>query len=510
MSEQNEVKPLWPIPIEVFGVTGEHESGKTTLAVTACPGPETLVYDFEKSSKPYERDLGFVRVDVPDEMQTKFGGKAKPIDVFKWWVQHVRSIPKGQYRVIVVDPASDIEQGLVDYVNANPREFGRTTAQYIKMSGLMWGDMKAYWKTILADIAARCETFFFVVHMSTVWKGDKPSKDRKAKGKATLFELASLYLKMERNKDKSVKPSAVVLKTRLSKMAVNKETGEVDIKPILPPRLPVASCHAIRQYCLNPADFDNLKPEEHIGEAVLTDDEKLMLRADIAEAERDRALAENELEDRQGKRLGGVRSTSRVVSTSRPVQDGDVSADSAQVATQDDGNDGVESEGGSEVVGGEDEAVATEEVASEEVATEEAADETPAPEWQSKPTHGEQIAAAVEDAHKSPRNNSYIDPSEPVGKGMLSALRNAVAQYLTRFPDKKDNIMKGIKKRNPKAIQDSDLTHGQAEDMQASLLRILNGPHPEREVVPATTPATQPEQPAAGKEVPKKSATKKR
>lgn len=497
MSE--EIKPLWPVPIEVFGITGEHETGKTTFAVTACPGEETLVYDFEKSSKSYERDLGFVRVDVPDEMQAKYGGKAKPIDVFNWWVAHVRSIPKGQYRVIVVDPASDIEQGLADYVAKNPALFGRTMGQYAKMSGLMWGDMKALWKTILADIAARCETFFFVVHMSTVYKGDKPSKERKAKGKVTLFELASVYLRMERNKDKSVKPSAVVLKTRLSKMVVNHETGEVDVKPILPPRIPIATPHSIRQYCLKPADSDNLKPEEHIGEVNLTDDERLMLRADIAEAERDAEQFKLEREGHQEKRLGGVSTRPAKLSASRSDQD--ASADSTQVPDDDATEEAATEEATT------DEASTDEETTAEEAAGEstvEAEGDTADEASSASDEEPVSVKEALVQANASPPPPSrYASPDAPVGKGQLAMLNNAIARYLTKFPEKQENITKGIKKRNHRATSPADLTNGQAEDMEASLLKILNGPHE------SPSPSPAPEPPAKQEVAAKKAAPKR-
>lgn len=498
MSEQNEVKPLWPKPIEIIGVTGEHESGKTSFCLSICPGQETLVYDFEKSCGTYEADLGFVRVDVPSEMRKIHGSKPyRSLDVFLWWEKHIRSIPPGQYRVIHADPVTDLDSGLTEFVNSNPRLFGATPAQYAKMSGIMWGHMKEYMKAILIDVAARVETFTFASHMSNVWKGDRPSKERKAKGKSTLFELASLYLKMERNKDKNVTPSAVVLKSRLSKMTVleDDEDGEIINIPLLPPRLPVATPAAIRRYMKNPPDYSNLKPEEKIGEQTLTEDEKLLLRAEIADAERDVTLAQNEREERQGKRLGVVRS-SRVISTSRPVQEDDASADNTQVATSDDETEQEEAS----AVGATAEEIAAEE---EGFTTIQPEDDPPSPEWQTKPTHGEQLAAAVEDAAKSPRNNNYPAPDEPVGKAMLAALRRNIARYI-KAGKPQENILKGIKKRNPRAQSEADLTHGQAEDMDASLSRILDGPHPEPEATQAnSTFTTQPQQPA-GQEVPKK------
>jgi hypothetical protein len=441
MSENK--KPLWPKTIEVIGCTGEYESGKSTFSVTISPGPDTLVYDFEKSTGSYEADLRFIRVDVPNEMQKRFPNGYKPIDVFKWWLGHVHSIPAGQYRVIVADPASDIEQGLADYVLANPREFGKTPAQYMKMAALMWGDMKAKWKQILADIAARCETFCFTTHQQAVWKGDKPSKERKAKGKETLFEMASLYLKFERKKDKDAVPSAIVLKSRLSKIIVaDDEDGTVTSIPLLPPRLPKATPAAVRRYMQNPPDYTALKPEELVGETTLSEDEKLLLRAQIADAERDTALAENEREERQG-RLGRVSNSPVVSSTPQ-------SSPPAQAP---------------------DEPEAEAEPKPETEPEQENAEEAVA-------ITGETIQQIVDTPPSQPQ---YADPAAPVGKGQLGALRNAIARYLKKWPEKQEAIAKGIKKRNPKAQSEADLTNGQAEDMEASLLRILNGPHENQE-----------------------------
>jgi len=426
-------KPLWPKSIEVIGGTGEYESGKTTFGLTICPGPETLYYDFEKSGASYEADLGFTRVDVPAEMQRRFPKGYKPVDVFNWWLSHVRSLQAGQYRVIVADPASDIEQGLADWVAANPKFFGKTPGQYIKMSGLMWGDMKSYWKSILADIAARCETFYFTAHMSNVWKGDRPSKERKAKGKETLFEMASLYLRFERKKDIEAVPSAVVLKSRLSKITVDEssEDGEVVSIPLLPPRLPKATPATIRRYMINPPDYKHLKPEEMVGEVKLTEDEKLLLRAEIASAERDTAMVASSSE----KRLGGVK-VGPMASTTPATDEGSASA--AQVSEQEEADPEVDAVSG---------------------------------------LTSEDISEAVEEAINTLADDRYPAPDAPVGKGQLGSLLNTISRFLQLYPDKQGSIDKAIKKRNPKATQAADLTNGQAEDMEASLLRILNGPH---------------------------------
>lgn len=287
-------KPLWPKPIPIIGGTGEFESGKSLFGLTIDPGPRTLVYDVEKSTAAYT-DLGFERIDVLDEMQKKFPGGYKPVDLFIWWREHVRSIPAGKYTVIVVDPVTDIERGLTDYVNANPQQFGHTAGQYAKMSGIMWGDVKDFEKAILGDIASRCETFYYTAHLGREFDGNEATKKKKVKGKQTLSELATLFLWFDRSPNaqgvKPDKPSAYVRKCRLLHNKIDPATGELEMYKVLPPRMPVATPKAIRDYFANPAGGRAAAEDEAAQDESLTEDEKLVIRMRTAEAEAAAALA---------------------------------------------------------------------------------------------------------------------------------------------------------------------------------------------------------------------------
>lgn len=283
-------EPLWKMPIPVLGVTGEFASGKTIFLTTISPGQDTLVFDTEKSSESYVDQIGFKRIDVPLEMLKRHPQGYKPINTFVWWQSVIREIPPGKFRVIAIDVAEEIEAGLSDWVWENPLERGRTKAQYLKMSGLFWGDVKALWKSILADLASKCETFAFATHMGKVWAGEKPTDKNKPKGKSTLMELASLYLQLERPKDSTggtqPMPSGIVLKTRLSRITVGGPSGAM-IEPILPPRLPIATPAEIRRYIEHPADYRKLIPDEKVPDKPLTDEQKTELRTTAANAEAD-------------------------------------------------------------------------------------------------------------------------------------------------------------------------------------------------------------------------------
>ena len=294
--QQTTQQPLWSIPIEVLGLTGDFASGKTLFALSISPGPTTLIYDTEKSAKPYT-SLGFNRIDLPGEMLKSHPGGFKPVDLFLFWWKDVKAIRPGKYRVIILDTVSEIESGLVAYVRANPAEFGYTSAQFARAQALVWGAVKDLWKAILTDLASRCETFAFTSHLKREFAGDRPTSNKTPKGKETLMELASLYLWLDRSTDKKgnqpAAPSATVLKSRLSSMVVL-PNGLMDIRPSLPPRLPVATPASVRFYLDNPPDYDKLKADERIRGAEISEAEIEALKLARAEAERDAAALQLE------------------------------------------------------------------------------------------------------------------------------------------------------------------------------------------------------------------------
>ena len=278
---------LWPQPIEIIGLTGEYASGKTLFGLTIDP-KNTLVWDEEKSSASYT-SLGFERRDLFAQLDTK--SKFGVIDVYLSWLSQVDALPVGKFTVGMLDTVGMVEAGLADWVSQHPANFGHTNAQYQKMNGVYWGDVKQQWKFVLNRVASKFQTFCFTSHLGTVWKNGEPTGKRKPKGKDTLMELASLYLQMERKADLKgnlpAKPAATVLKSRLMSHRINEATGEIEIVPSLPPRLPIATPHSIRQYMIAPPDYSKLSDEERIREEVMTEEEKLQLQTARAVAERD-------------------------------------------------------------------------------------------------------------------------------------------------------------------------------------------------------------------------------
>lgn len=294
-----------PVQIEVFGATGDYRSGKTILGLSLAPGahpaghpfegkPRTLILDCEKSAGTYG-GTGCFRIDVPQRMMQKMYDEKNStgylsIDVFEWFLGLIEKLREHEFDVIMVDPVTDLEAGLVDYVKKNHSRFGLTANQMAKAGGLMWGAVKDYWKQLLLKLSTRCQTFYFTSHLRAVWSGDRPIPGkREPKGKETLMELASLYLWLERKADENGKvpaqPAAKVLKERLADTSII--DGILQIVPLMPPRLPIATVQEIRGYIARPPDYGKLAEGEKVVKEQLSDDEILTLQSQIAADQKD-------------------------------------------------------------------------------------------------------------------------------------------------------------------------------------------------------------------------------
>jgi hypothetical protein len=282
-------------------VSGPVNSGKSLFSLSIDDNvfdqdkpTTTVVWDLEGSTEPYEDQLNFERRDLLAMVRERVGGKAyKPIDVYTAWVEDLATLPLGKYAVGVVDPFTDVETGLVEWVRANPGKFGRTATQYSSASSMfLWPDVKAWAKQLLmSQLRPRFQSFVTTHHMKAKWEGQRKTNETIAEGLDVLERLATLHIELNRTPPvKGAKaprvPRGEVKKERI----IDVTTGM--ILPVLPPVIPQCTPNAIRQYILHPADYDNLKPEEQALDHSMTADQKLMVQVAIAEANRDSAQAQ--------------------------------------------------------------------------------------------------------------------------------------------------------------------------------------------------------------------------
>lgn len=281
---------IWPrnIEIPIVGVCGEHESGKTLFAMTVDPA-NTLFYDIEKSGTVY-KDFVSSYVDLPHEARERHCGQLTELQLFLYWLEHIKNMREDTYSVIAVDPIYKLEVGLAEYVLSKHNDYGYKSRQsFLSTGGIFWSKAQREWENIIMDITSKCQTFVFTNHMKKEDFRSATSR-RIAKGKAILRELATLYLYLERSEPNQRLPAAEYLggvsKSRLA--ILEKDEGIVQV---LPRRMPTASPQAIRDYINNPVGLRELKEEEKPRTKGMTRSEKLALEAKIAEDKRATAEA---------------------------------------------------------------------------------------------------------------------------------------------------------------------------------------------------------------------------
>ena len=284
---ETKATPILGIPVPVIGVTGDQFTGKTIFLSSLCPD-QTEMIDCEKSSETYS-DIGFKRrVDLFEEMQKLGKEEYKPIDAFKWFHNHIlNEVKAGEFRVIAVDPISDIEVGLADYVASLHNEYNyKTESSFRAMGGVFWGAVNAFWKAFLGKLSAKCEIFAFSTHLRDEYKGETRTGKKQPKGKKVIAELASLYAWLRPDvapdgKPRSPVPKATILKSRLG---ITRMVGdEMQIIPVLPPVVENFSPATIRKYVASPPNWSKLKKCEYEAPHVHTEDEKLEVQREIAE-----------------------------------------------------------------------------------------------------------------------------------------------------------------------------------------------------------------------------------
>lgn len=305
---------LWPLPApEIVVVTGPYGCGKSTFTLGTGAAPDrTLVVDFEKSQSSFAEQLGFPYVDMQAELGKVYPNGYKMIDLYNLTVKKVDELlAPGKFDVLVLDNASPLEDGHLAYVESHPQEFGHTPGQYNSMSGLKWGDVKTKYSQNLTRWGSLVKIIFIVVHLRDKWVGNSILKDafgkavQEPKGKETLDQLSSLFVWLEHG-PKGI-PAAKVLKCRVDRKIfiadptkppegvpadylaeLNGEPGVVSI-PVLPLRLPKCTWASIREYMRHPADLTKPAAGESPTEKEMNEDDRLKLRAIIANREAEKA-----------------------------------------------------------------------------------------------------------------------------------------------------------------------------------------------------------------------------
>lgn len=271
--------------IKILGVTGENGAGKSFFCASIDP-KNTLYLDAEGSATDYV-SLGFDHRDLHHIAAAKSTDIPKPIDIYHAFIENSRRVERGKYSVIVADPLSGlIEAGMVDWIAKQYGSYGfKSESSFRSTEGIFWQAVKSHWQSELMFLASKCETFAFIAHLRAVFRDGKPTHEREAAGKATLRQIANLYLHLERKAKHRTLPPPLIPSATVEKVRT--------LYP-LPPRIPECTPDAIRKYLAKPIDYSALTEDEIPQEKLLTDDDKLRLSMITEEARRDAAAMELE------------------------------------------------------------------------------------------------------------------------------------------------------------------------------------------------------------------------
>jgi hypothetical protein len=310
-----EFKELWPLPWPpIVVVTGPYGCGKSTFALsTGAEMSRTTVYDFEKSQESFEKQLHFDYHDVAAMMNAKYPTGYPMQSLYQEIVTSIDAIPTGKFDILILDNASPLEEAHAAEIDKNPTKYGLTANQINSSGGLKWGSVKNLYFQNIIRWSSKFSMIFIIVQLADKWSGNSPVKDefgntvQKPKGKETLDMLSSLFVWLEPGPGGV--PAANVVKCRIDKKiyvpdpstekdipevylnTLGGEPGVVSI-PVLPLRLPKCRWKEIREYMRKPADLFNPAPGEALSKKAMSDDDRLRVRAQIAQNEA--AIAEQE------------------------------------------------------------------------------------------------------------------------------------------------------------------------------------------------------------------------
>lgn len=312
--------------IPIIALAGEPSAGKTMFSIVATDTwsnpeaePDVVVFDLANNCN-YDGSMNFrcvrindclaegvhrqiMRPDAADPNWRKILlGKADVNDspsasIFRATYLEMLKIERGKFRVGSIDTFTPFQEGAIEWLKCHPDAFGRTENEYKKFSAAtLWPDLKRMLLYIITtDFATRFESTVLTFHLKNEWSGERKTGNRVAEGLDIIEKVATLYATLDRKPQSKKKqaprlPSAITVDP-LGKSNIVVNAGGIPV-PALPPRVPQFTPQAIREYITNPPDYDNLKTDERLPDESLSDDQRLMINADIARNQAAAAEAE--------------------------------------------------------------------------------------------------------------------------------------------------------------------------------------------------------------------------
>lgn len=283
----------------LYHLTGEPDSGKTTLALTCgIPIQDMLFLDNDMKTQRIADNLsksgkGFGKyVNLPREMRAN--NLKNPLDFFNMTMDILEK-SKQKYQCIIFDEWTRIEDGIRAKSMSIMKDISPLTENQIRaMTQVTWVYTHQYYAQVLDTLMTFAPTVFLITHIREKYMNNKKTGVYEARGQRPLLEKANMRLWLRHNADPADggAPIGLVLK-RISTFDVD-ENGILKPVNVLPLRIKPCTWKKIDWYFDNPVGDRKPEPyempdafEQSVLYGVLTEDQKHALELAIIESKRE-------------------------------------------------------------------------------------------------------------------------------------------------------------------------------------------------------------------------------
>lgn len=296
-------------------ITGEHDTGKTTLALESCLDPSRICFfDDDVKGRATVNDMradGILFGRYED--LTTIDSKTNEIQFHNRCMDLIESIKPDQYDVLIWDTWTRFQKTFHPIVEASPGKFRVKWSPMGQIKGAQqWQEAAKYEAGVVNQLQEKVPLVILIVHLKDSYiGGQKTGKMVPAHGKA-LNRICRLKLWTRHNPNSPV-PIALILKRYDKKVFVDgKGLRTVSVLPrkITPRPWPSTNIEGsrgddeslwdtVQWYIDNPYGRRAPHPEEtpdefelSILDNTLTDDQRLVLRANIFSEKVEEEVAE--------------------------------------------------------------------------------------------------------------------------------------------------------------------------------------------------------------------------
>jgi len=286
----------------IIHITGEPDTGKTLLALTAYH-PKDTAYFFDAVKRPPIAQTEFgLFVDLVERY-----GNLTTLEFYKAIMAEIQKIPAGKYKSIIFDTWARTGKAIRYYAKANPYEFRE--ASTFSASGTIanmekWSETHRVEAAVISALSRKSEFVALITHIKPQMKGGAKTDSYEPDCGKSFDTACNMRLWLRHNEHSGV-PIALVLK-RLSKIELTEDgVKPVNVLPrrIIPLQDEYSIWQSIERYWQNPVGNREPLPDEiptpfelSILDGILTDDQKEIWRAEL-NAQQKQEKEERELLD---------------------------------------------------------------------------------------------------------------------------------------------------------------------------------------------------------------------